>query len=99
VLRFLRISDGDVLALVREHRDDADVARIIVERSGRINEELAAFSKRLRRGMFDFALMEADEGRMAPGFKRSAITFFYNRLLMPIVYTMFARAERARTRA
>jgi len=99
VLRFLRISDDEVLDLVREHRDDADVAAIIVQRSGRSSEEVAAFNKRLRRSMFDFALMEADEGRMAPGFKRNAITFFYNRLLMPIVYAMFARAERARTRA
>jgi hypothetical protein len=95
LIAFLRTDDTAISALVREHPADADVARIIVERSGRSASECEAFNRAFRRRNFDFVLIEADEGRLR-GFKGAVLTFVYNRLLMPIFYRLFARDERKR---
>ncbi|MGH7757488.1 MAG: hypothetical protein ACREM8_14550 [Vulcanimicrobiaceae bacterium] len=97
-LEFLRTDDVSVSALVRLYPDDVHAARIIVERSGRSPAERRAFSRRLRRQTFDFGLLEADEGRMAPGLGRAVIRFAYNVLMMPAIYASFRRAERKRNR-
>jgi hypothetical protein len=96
VLRFLRIDDTAVSQLLREHSDDATVATIIIQRSGRTSDEVRAFGKHLRKTLFDFALLEADEGRMTPGLKRTCIRVIYNFFIMPITYAQFQRAERKR---
>lgn len=95
VLRFLRIEDTAVSALLRDHSDE-EAARIIVSRSGRSADECRRFSRALKRSMANFSLMEADEGRLPSGFKSAALHFFYNSIMMPIVYPVFRRAERKR---
>jgi Domain of unknown function (DUF5069) len=95
VLRFLHTDDATVSALLRDH-PDPEAARIIVERSGRTREERRQFSAELKRSLNNFAFMEADEGRLLPGIRTSALRFFYNRLLMPIFYARFRRAEEKR---
>ncbi len=99
VIAFLRTDDETISALVRENPSDADVARIIVERSGRSASECAAYSGSLKRKFLNFFFIEADEGRMESGFKASVIKFLYNKALMPVVYMMFQRDERNRSRA
>ncbi|GAC1659021.1 MAG: hypothetical protein NVS4B3_26840 [Gemmatimonadaceae bacterium] len=96
VIAFLRTDDETISAFVREHPSDADVAQLLVDRSGRSTAECEAFSKTLRRKFLDFVFLEADEGRLRPGFKASLITFLYNKALMPAVYSMFRRDERNR---
>ena len=95
-LRFLNIGDQDVLEAVRSEPDDVRAAQALLRRSGRSVEERRSFSRRLRRSMANFALFEADEGRLAPGPRTSLIRFFYNRMLMPLVYLHFNAAERRR---
>lgn len=96
VLRFLNVSDEEVCACVRENSDDAEAARELVRRSGRSVIERKNFTRSMRRKFFNFALMEADEGRMQPGFKTRVICFAYNRIMMPAVYALFRRAEQKR---
>ncbi len=96
LMAFLRTDDTAVSQLVREHPADADVATILVERSGRTAAEIAAFDKTFRRKNLDFVFVEADEGRLGPGFKASAIRFFYNAVVMRIFYPLFERDERKR---
>jgi hypothetical protein len=98
VIAFLRTDDETITKLVRENPSDADVARIIVERSGRSASECAAYSGSLKRKLFNFVMLEADEGRIH-GFEASVIKFLYNNALMPIVYPMFRRDERKRKAA
>ena len=95
VIAFLRTDDEAISALVRDNPSDADVARIIVERSGRTASECAAYSSSLKRKLFNFIMLEADEGRVR-GFKAAVIKFLYNKALMPVVYVMFRRDERNR---
>jgi hypothetical protein len=97
VLEFLRVDDTALLEIVRAHPTDDDAARIVLERSRRGAEECREFSLRLRRNLGDFSLIEADEGRMAPGPKRTLIRFFYQHIMMPVVTVLFSRAERKRT--
>lgn len=96
VLRFLHIGDTAVSALVREQPDDSVVARSIVESSGTTPDERRQFSRRLRRQLFDFVMLEADEGRIPAGFKRSFVQFVYRRLIAPAAYAIFRRAEEKR---
>ncbi len=96
VIAFLRTDDETISKLVREHSSDAEVARILVERSGRSASECAAYSGSLKRKFMNFFFLEADEGRLGPGFKSSAIKFLYTKALMPVVYLMFRRDERNR---
>ena len=98
VLSFLHTDDSAVSALVREHASDEEVARILVERSGRSPAECEQFSRQMRRKLADFILIEADEGRVT-GAKGALVKFLYNNAMMPIVYRMFARDESKRTTA
>lgn len=95
VLQFLRTNDGEVSALLRNNSDDA-AAGILVSRSGRTPAECIEFSTNLRLKLFDFAVIEADEGRLPAGFKTSFLRLFYNRIMMPFVYPIFRRAEQRR---
>jgi hypothetical protein len=99
VLTFLRTDDAAVSAIVRAEPDDAVAARSLVEHSGRTVEERRAYSARLRRQLFDFVLLEADEGRLPPGPKRTIVRLVYNRLVMPVIAPLFRRAERKRRHA
>lgn len=96
LLTFLRTTDTAVSALVREYPDDADVARTLVERSGRTPAECAAFDKAFRRKNFNFAFVEADEGRLGSGVSATIVKAFYNGAMMPIFYSLFRRDERKR---
>ena len=98
VIAFLRTDDETISALVRANPSDEDVARILVERSGRSAEECAAYSGALKRKFLNFFMLEADEGR-AQGFKASVVKFLYNNAMMPIVYPIFRRDERKRKTA
>ena len=69
-----------------EQQSDAEVARILVERSERTPAECAAFNAAFRRRNFDFVLLEADEGRLRPGLKSAFLKFTYNNVIMPVVY-------------
>ncbi len=98
LLAFLRTTDTAVSALVREHSDDSDVARILVERSGRSPAECAAFDTAFRRKNFDFVLIEADEGRLGSDLRATILKALYNAAMMPIFYSMFRRDEGRRSR-
>jgi len=95
VLRFLRTDDVTVSSILQDHSDD-EAARIIVKQSGRTREECLQFSRDLERTLRSFPVIDADEGLLPPGIKATAVRFFYNRLMMPVVYMMFQRAERKR---
>jgi hypothetical protein len=96
LITFLRTDDAAISTLVREQPSDADVARMLVERSGHSPAEIEAFNTAFRRKNFDFVLLEADEGRLRPGLKASILKFLYNRAVMPIFYPLFRRDERKR---
>jgi hypothetical protein len=96
LLRFLNASDSDVCNCVNEFPDDAEAGRVLIRRSGRSPEECRKFSQGLRRQFLNFAPIEADECRMQPGIKRTALQFLYNRIMMPFFYAMFRRAEQKR---
>ncbi len=96
VLRFLGLSDAQFADEIYSEPDDEAGARRALARSGRSPEECAEFSAKFRKSLNDFALLEADEGRVPPGLKASAIKFFYNAIMMPIVYVVFRRAEQKR---
>ena len=99
VLQFLHVDDSVVSALVAQQLDDGEVARILTERSGRTSEERRTFSERLKRRLGNFALMEADERRMPPGPKRSALAFLYNGILMRLFNAQYRSAEKRRSSA
>ena len=96
LITFLRTDDVTISALVREHPADADVARILVERSLRSPAECSASNATFRRKNFDFVFVDADEGRLRPGFKSTILKVLYNNLVMPIFYRLFQRDERNR---
>jgi hypothetical protein len=99
LLAFLRVSDETVSELMRGNADDAEVARILVERSGRTKSEVSAFAKKFRRQNLGFVFTETDEGRMGNGVRAKLLRFVYNRLMMPVLYTKFAADERKRRSA
>jgi hypothetical protein len=99
LLSFLRTSDEAVSELVRGNPDDADVARILVERSGRTKSEVNAFVKKFRLQNLGFVFTETDEGRLGNGVRAKAVRFVYNRLMMPVLYAKFAADERKRRAA
>lgn len=84
LLGFLRTNDITVSSILRSHSDD-EAARIIVSDSGRTPDECKRFSRTLQRKFLNFALMEADEGRLT-GAKAFLLRVFYNRIMMPMVY-------------
>lgn len=96
VLRFLRLSDSAFASIVRENTDDAEAGRVAIAHSGRTPEQCRAFSAKLKRGMHDFALLEADEERMPPGLKRTLIRALYGGIIVPIAYAFFRRDEAKR---
>jgi hypothetical protein len=96
VLDFLKLDDAAVLDVVRAHPVDEDACRELIERGGRTAAERRRFSGSLRRRLFNFTLLEADEGRMAPGPLRSLLQFIYNRIVMPPFYLWFDYAQRKR---
>jgi hypothetical protein len=98
LLDFLKLDDAAVLRVVEAHPLDEDAARELIERGGRTLEERRRFSAGLRRKLFNFMLLEADEGRMAPGLRRSLLQFVYNRVVMPPFYLWFGYVERKRGR-
>ncbi len=97
LLAFLRTDDSTVSQLVREHSADADVADVLLKRSGRSAAECAAFDNAFRRKNLNFLLVEADEGRLAPCFKATIVTFLYNNVVMRIFYPLFKRDEQKRS--
>ena len=100
LLRFLRLTNEDVLAVLRRERDDGAAATELVRRSGRTQAECAAWSGRFLRLNAPFlAMMDADEGRRPAGAGTRALRFAYNRLLMPATYAAYRWAERRRLRA
>ncbi|HEX3368293.1 MAG TPA: DUF5069 domain-containing protein [Candidatus Cybelea sp.] len=100
LLDFLKLDDATVLRVVEAHPLDEEAARELIERGGRTLEERRRFSASLRRRLFNFTLLEADEGRMAPGLRRWVLRFFYNWVVMPPFYLWFGYVERKRrTRA
>jgi hypothetical protein len=96
LLEFLKLDDAAVLRVIEAHPLDEDAARELIERGGGTLEERRRFSASLRRKLFNFALLEADEGRMPPGLRRSLLRFVYNRVVMPPFYLWFGYAERKR---
>ena len=99
LLRFLRLTNEDVLAVLRRHPDDAGAAAELVRRSGRTPAECAAWSARFLRFNAPFlAMMDADEGRRAPGAGTTALRLAYNRVIMPPAYAAYRWAERRRLR-
>ncbi|MEC4890029.1 MAG: DUF5069 domain-containing protein [Nitrospira sp.] len=99
LLTFLRTNDAHVLGLLRESNDDEAVAKQLLAESGRSAAEVKAWSKRFRAVNAPFAAMwDADEGRRAPGAGTTALKLFYNYLMMPPVYVIFAIAEALRPR-
>ncbi|HEY2476395.1 MAG TPA: DUF5069 domain-containing protein [Candidatus Cybelea sp.] len=98
LLDFLRTDDTTVLQVLEAHPLDEHAARELIERGGRTLEERRRFSASLRRKFFNFTLLEADEGRMPAGLRRTLLQGFYNRILMPPFYLWFRYAERRRRR-
>lgn len=99
VLAFLRTDDRALLGLVEQSPSDDQAARAAISRSGRSHDECAAFSSALRRKVMGFVMLDADEGRLPPGPRRAIVAFFYNRVVMPIFYAAFRRAEAKRPAA
>jgi hypothetical protein len=98
LIAFLRTDDVTISRLVREHPADADVARILVERSGRTRTECETFNAAFVKKNFNFILIEADEGRLS-GFKAAVLKVVYNGLIMRIFYPLFRRDESRRSAA
>ena len=97
LLRFLGMANRDVLAALAQEPDDAAAAAELVRRSGRGPAECAAWSARFSRLNAPFlAMMDADEGRRAPGAGTAALRLAYNRVIMPPAYAAYRRAERRR---
>ncbi len=99
VLRFLGIDDRALSELVEECGNDEDVTAIVLAHSGHSVAERRAFSAELERRLFGFAMLDADEGRLAQGPRSRIMAFLYNAVIMPIAYPAFRRAERRRSRA
>jgi hypothetical protein len=100
LLRFLGMTNEQVLEVLRAHPDDGEAAAELVRRSGRTPEECSAWSRRfgLVNGLF-LAMMDADEGRRAAGPVTTALRVLYNRVIMPPVYVVYRFAEGRRAKA
>jgi hypothetical protein len=97
LLRFLRLTNEDVLDVVRREPDDAAAAAEIVRRSGRTPEECAAWSARyLRRNAPFLAMIDADEGRRPTGASTTLLRVLYNGVIMPPYYGVYRVMERQR---
>jgi len=98
VLRFLGVDDRALSELVEECGSDEDVTAIVLAHSGHGVAARRAFSAELERRLFGFAMLDADESRLAPGPRRRILTFLYNAVIVPIASPAFRRAERRRSR-
>jgi hypothetical protein len=96
VLRFLGMSDAEFSADICSEADDEAGIRRALANTSRSAAERLEFSTKMERQLKSFPIIDADEGRLPPGFRTSALKFFYNSLMMPIVYPVFRRAERKR---
>lgn len=97
LLKFLRTGDARVRRLLVELGDDEAVARVLIQESGRLAEEVQAWNKRFRRANTPFiAMWEADEGRREPGVGTTLLRIFYNWVLMPPVCLVFWGVEKGR---
>jgi len=79
LLRFLGLSDEQVLDIVRADADDASAGAKILATSGKTPAQCAAFNRRFRAicGVF-LPLIEADEGRTRPGPFSNVVRAVYN---------------------
>jgi hypothetical protein len=97
LLQFLGMTNEAVLAVLRQQPDDGAAAVALVRRSGRTADECAAWSARFsRRNAVFSAMIDADEGRRAPGRGTTALRFVYNWVLMPPTYPVYHFLERRR---
>ena len=97
LLRFLRMSNEDVLGVLRSERDDARAAAVLVRMSGRSQAERVEWSNGfVRRNALFSAMIDADEGRRPPGPGTTALRLAYNWVLMPPVYLVYRFLERRR---
>lgn len=97
LLKFLGLTNDDVLEVLRREGHDAGAASELVRRSGRSAAECATWSARpLRSGRPFLAMMDADEGRRPPGVGTTLLRFVYNGVIMPPTYLVYQRAERRR---
>lgn len=95
VLRFLGISDEEVLDVVRAIPDDDAAALQLISMSAKTPAQCAAFSRRFGALMRPFlAMMDADEGRRKPGTLTSLLFWFYNSVVMPSSYVYFRGKQR-----
>jgi hypothetical protein len=97
LLKFLGMTNDDVLAVLRHEPDDDAAAAELVQRSGRTPAECAAWSAQFsRRNALFSSMIEADEGRRPPGIGTTALRVFYNWVLMPPTYPVYRFLERRR---
>jgi Domain of unknown function (DUF5069) len=95
VLKFLGISDEEILDIVRAIPDDDAAAMQVLSTSGKTREQCEAFSRRYWMLNAPFmAMMDADEGRRTPGPLTSLLRWFYNNVIMPPAYAYFKMKER-----
>jgi hypothetical protein len=99
LLKFLRMTNEQVLAVLRANPDDGEAATELVRLSGRTPAECSAWSRRfmLLNGIF-LAMMDADEGRRPAGRVTTALRVIYNRVIMPPAYAVYRLAESRRTK-
>jgi len=94
LLRFLGVTNEGVLAMLLREPDDARAAAELVRRSGRTPAECDAWSRRCLRWNGPFlAMMDADEGRRAPGVGTTALRLVYNYVIMAPYYPIYRRLE------
>jgi hypothetical protein len=97
LLRFLGLTNDDVLDVLRREPDNAAAAAELVRRSGRTPPECAAWSDRFRRWNTPFlAMIDADEGRREPGLSTTLLRYLYNRVIMPPTDRIYRRMEQRR---
>ncbi len=97
LLQFLGMANETVLAVLRQQPDDEAAAAELVRRSGRTSAECATWSAGFsRRNALFSTMIDADEGRRAPGMGTTALRLFYNWVLMPPTYPVYHFLERRR---
>jgi Domain of unknown function (DUF5069) len=95
LLRFLGVTDRQVLDIVRDEPSDEAAARRILSLSGKTQSDRRNFSLRFRRRNAIFlAMMDADENRAPRGLRTAVLRFVYNRVIVPPVHMYFAMKER-----
>lgn len=89
LLKFLRANNTQVLDILRRQPDDDAAAAELVAHSGRTPAECAAWSAgfvRFRRPAGILAMLDADEGRRAPGWTSMLLRVSYAVLNAPIAW-------------